>query len=660
MRLQSSFLIALFPAACLLSGCAMGPQGATTTVAPQASATKTVSGRTMGGQQSVAAALIAVYQYGTSGYGSAGTPLAVAATDEHGNFTTSYTCTDPNAAVYILSIGGQPGPNIVNTAIAEGAAIGTCAASETAPYINISEISTVALAYSLSHFFSSTNPDFITADHFGAPASLSNAVNLVNSHLIPTILDVVNGYPAQSSATFTNESAKMITLADIMGSCVNSDGAGSPSCSQLFSFATPAGGTAPVDTLQAMVNIALNPTLNVANLFSLVPPSGSGAFAGSLPTQPNDWTLAVSYTNPSFGLGVNSQTVTTLDIDTAGRVWFPTNVAGATGVAFFDPSSSAFSTVFTAPGLVRPEQVAIDATGYVWATDIASDNIAGFPISAPSAPVTLSMPGTTSTSLTVDYDNTLRVAVVNTASATPAFAEVSNQNTYSALANTTPQGSQNYIGASLAGAPLDGSLGGGTGISGTDLQQPNAYDVYLYPNNNELGVFFQAFADSGQIVFNGDDFITARGGYNAAGDGICSFVERNCYAMADQTAVRHPAGLAVDGNGNLWLADTFSSDIQEIPRVNGSLLNSNTQAPNQVYAHGTSNGGTMTVPGGIGIDATGNVWVSNIGCNTNGCTPGAFVLTEVLGAGVPTVNPVSAQLNGSAGTAPSAVHASAR
>jgi hypothetical protein len=52
----------------------------------------------------------------------------------------------------------------------------------------------------------------------------------------------------------------------------------------------------------------------------------------------------------------------------------------------------------------------------------------------------------------------------------------------------------------------------------------------------------------------------------------------------------------------------------------------------------------MTAPYGVGIDATGNVWVTNAGCSVNDCVPGTFTLTEIVGAGFPTITPVSAQI----------------
>ncbi len=647
MRLNVFALTALLPVAGLMSGCAMGTQG--TSAATVAPALKSVSGKAFGGQQAVANGQIVVYQYGNTGYGSTGTVIANTTTDAAGNFNVNYTCTNPNAPLYILSIGGQPGINLANNkAILLGSGIGTCAASETG-YVTINEISTTVLAFALSHFFSSGSTDSYTTDHFGSPASLTPAISRVNSGLIPTIIDPRSGLPLQSTSTFTNEAAKIVTIADVLGACVNSAGPGSPACTTLFRDTTPAGGTAPTNTLEAAVIMALQPTTNVTDLYSLVPPSGSSAFAGSLATQPNDWTLAVSYTAPTMGLGVDPFTVTTLDIDTAGRVWFPSNTAGAAGAAYFDSATSSFSQVFTAPGLLRPEQVVVDINNEVWVNDTQSAVVAGYPVTSPTAPVTLTLPGTISTALTVLDDNSLRLGVVNTASALPSFAAITNGTTYAQIPNTTPQGSQGYIGASLAGDTV-----GGTAGSATDTYTPNIFDLYIAGDGSQRAVLFQAFADSGQVAFTGADYVSTRGGFNAAADGLCIFTVQNCFPFADQSANRHPTGLVVDGGGNLWLSDAYTPDVQEIANNNGSYLNGSNVVSNKVYIHGTNNGATLSTPGGIAVDSIGNVFVSNIGCSGVNCVPTPFVLTELIGAGVPTINPIAAQvvLNSSPGVEP--------
>ena len=72
----------------------------------------------------------------------------------------------------------------------------------------------------------------------------------------------------------------------------------------------------------------------------------------------------------------------------------------------------------------------------------------------------------------------------------------------------------------------------------------------------------------------------------------------------------------------------------------------------------------MTTPYGLAIDGSGNVWVANASCVTAGatqCTPGALVLSELIGAAAPTITPLSAQNAGiSQGTEPQAVIAQGR
>ncbi len=80
-------------------------------------------------------------------------------------------------------------------------------------------------------------------------------------------------------------------------------------CGSLFVAATPAANApvnakvAPIDTLQAALDIALNPGNNVGTLVGLA--GGSAAFfTPNLTSTPNDLALALTYT--SAGLGINS------------------------------------------------------------------------------------------------------------------------------------------------------------------------------------------------------------------------------------------------------------------------------------------------------------------------------------------------------------------
>ncbi len=647
MRLNPSALGLLFPVAALLTGCGMGTTGSPVSAAVRPS--KAITGKAYGGQSPVANGTIALYAFGSSGYGSGAAPIVTVQSGADGYFTidpASITCPTPNTPVYIASIGGDPGSG-QNSAIFEASALGPCvdAAND---FVTINEISTAALAFEFSHFFSAApvSGDMNTNDHFGAPASAAQTVVNGNS-TIYTMLDVTNGYPHANTSTFKFEGPKIITIGNILGTCVNSTGPSSGACSSLFSNIAGPGGAKPTNILEAAVYLALNPLQNVSSIYNLQPPSGGAAFDGGLSAAPNDWSLSLSFTSPTFALGVDTRTTSTIDIDSAGRVWFPSNGSGKAGVGFFDPSTGTFSPLFTSAGLQHPQEVAIDLENYAWVTDSASANIAGFPGTSPTTPTALSLPGTVSTAVTVAYDDTLRFGIV-VPNGDPALAEVTGKNTYSVVPGTEIGGAAGFIASSLAGDVV-----GGVGVGGQELRTPTTYDLYYSPNGQVTPVTYQTYQDSGQVVFTNSNFVGTRGGYVAQDDGICIWSARGCYSMQNQ-AIRHPSGLSLDGAGALWLADQGSNTVEQIPLVNGSYITSGNLANNLVYIHNTDNGGTLPGPTGIAVDGLGNVWVSNFGCYGTSCTPGNFTLSELIGLGTPTITPVSRQvvIDNLAGTEP--------
>ena len=165
---------------------------------------------------------------------------------------------------------------------------------------------------------------------------------------------------------------------------------------------------------------------------------------------------------------------------------------------------------------------------------------------------------------------------------------------------------------------------------------------------------YQFAEDGGQVASNGSSFVASAGGYAPGADGICVWSAQSCYPMANDTVAHHPSGLAVDGNGTLWLADNNTPTVETVPLVGGSYLTAGGKANNMLILHDSNNGGTLLSPAGIAVDRAGNVWVSNYGCYGVGCVPGSFVLSELIGAAAPTTTPVSKQLfrGGHAGVQP--------
>jgi GDSL-like Lipase/Acylhydrolase family len=83
---------------------------------------------------------------------------------------------------------------------------------------------------------------------------------------------------------------------------------GNTLCAQLFTAATPAGQSAPANTIQAALNIILNPTSNVGAVYQLAAPVA--AFQPALTAAPSDWTFGFSQPPPTtFADALNSSTV---------------------------------------------------------------------------------------------------------------------------------------------------------------------------------------------------------------------------------------------------------------------------------------------------------------------------------------------------------------
>ena len=234
-------------------------------------------------------------------------------------------------------------------------------------------------------------------------------------------------------------------------------------------------------------------------------------------------------------------------------------------MGYFDPGSGSFSSVFSS-GLVHPQQVAIDIDGEVWADDMSSPNIAGYPAANPGSPVVLNLPGTISTAVTIAYDNSVRYGIID-GNNLPALAQVQGKSVYSPVPNTEIYGAYGFIASSLAADVV-----GGFGIGGQEQNTPTTYDFYLAPGGQLTEITYQSFEDAGQVGFTSHDYVGARGGYGAADDGICIWSSQNCFSMAND-AVRHPSGLSIDGAGSVWLADNSFPSVEQIPLSNGSYLN---------------------------------------------------------------------------------------
>ena len=174
-------------------------------------------------------------------------------------------------------------------------------------------------------------------------------------------------------ANATGPVSEINTLANIMAACVNSTGGvasnTNTSCGMLFSAATPASGVAPADTLQAMLNIAQNPTLSVASLYNIA--SAAAVFQPHLAAAPADWSLAIKYRSGAVN-APNSAT-----IDAAGQIWLA-NQGNNTLTVLSQTGQPIAGSPFSGNGLSGPVAVAIDSTGQAWVSNKTGNTVSAF------------------------------------------------------------------------------------------------------------------------------------------------------------------------------------------------------------------------------------------------------------------------------------------
>lgn len=213
----------------------------------------------------------------------------------------------------------------------------------------ISPATTVAAAYALQPYANIPLYSFST-DPNGDLQGPSNA--LIASNYL------VNGSTGVIPATFPYggavPAAKINALAGILSACINSvpssPGVTTAECTNLFIAATPSGGTAPTNTLQAILDIARYPSNNVSNIQALPPASSR------LPMAPADWSLPaklpssinVTMFNPTYAYGDNPAIRTS--VTQVGGVW----------------SGGTVSCAVTGGGTAGPLAIDSDGNAQLW------------------------------------------------------------------------------------------------------------------------------------------------------------------------------------------------------------------------------------------------------------------------------------------------------
>ncbi|MES2391542.1 MAG: hypothetical protein V4555_07865 [Acidobacteriota bacterium] len=653
-------------AASSLTGCGFG--AANTSGTPVSMTT--IAGKVHGGVQPVVGATVQVWAVGNAGYGSAATPVGSSATTgSDGSFTLNAyaNCPTPGSLVYITATGGNPGNGSNNAALKLASALGPCGNLTASTFIWINEVTTAATAYALAQYFTPTFGSGST-DSFGAPnttqaqTGIANAFTTVNNMVSTSTGNAVTSASLTSGVgtiTATAESAKLNTIADILSACVNSDGSNtSPCATTLFPAVTPTGGVQPTDTLQAAVDMNLNPTsnnaggssANLAALYSLQ--SATPPYVG-VATQPTDWTYGINY---SAGTDTANQLINTaidIGVDSVGNIWvigLPSNTAAESLSEFTNngtPVSIAISGSTAAPtglGAASPRNLAIDTNNNVYVTTSSGSSYL-YQYSSAGVLTALNVGGQ-GYGMTIDGNNNVWIAH-NSGSAITSLDEFLAGTIASTSRVEYPllTGSTNTLLSTYAAISTSGSVWMASGTSTNIVYQASGMNggatCTTFPcttsNDSSLAVTYTQASAGGVSTPWG--VAAAPGGNmwlaNSGGNSIALYTSPTSFTdFGSSATLNAPRKLAVDGAGNVWVANRGVAALAEFS-PNGTVL-SPTGFPHS----------GLSTSSGISIDPSGNVWVSNNTSGTSANAPNSIF--ELVGAAAPTVTPVALALKNNA------------
>ena len=602
-------------------------------------------GNIHGGQQPVSGSSIQLYAAGTTGYGSNATALlsSPVVSDASGNFTITgdYTCPTSSSQLYIVATGGNPGlaAGTNNRALALMTALGTCSLHggqltlDPNSVISINEVTTVASVYALSAFMDGD------ATHVGT--SSTNTAGLANSfQLVNNLVNTATGaaLPVTPAGNGTPPQATINTLANIVASCVNSDGAGT-ACTGLAVAATPSGGTPPTNTIQGIFNVARNPANNVSALYALT--SSTPPFQPTLPSAPNDWTLGVRYTTVTFDSRGNGPSQEAIAIDGSGDAWianeFTTSDNLASSVAELSATGSILSGAagYTGGGLNRPSGVAIDPLGNAWLTNSFTSTLtklsntgtalsgsSGFGNVCISMGVAVDGSGNVWCGRLAKFDNSGNLLSgggftgggIGLGDQVRGLSVDPSENVW--LAASTGSATSTVAQFTNAGVPLSGSTGYTTsGLTGAwSTANDSAGNAWVTNNGFTSSVY--KFANNGTIL-------SPLTGYTGGG-------------------LANPLAVAIDGAGNAWVTSDSVQTIDGTPTSVGRMVELNSAGT--ILSGAT---GYFVISGnypvGTAIDGSGNVWL----------VMASNYVVELVGIATPVVTPLSVGLkNHTLGTRP--------
>ena len=636
MTLPPVFAAATLLSCSLLTGCAL-----TSTAAPDSVRGSALSGVAFGGQQPLVSSNVYLLAANPGGYGSGSLSLLTTAStgnavDTIGSYALTaastgafalagdYDCTKGyglgastasgattlpgSEQVYLYILGGSPGAG-ANSSAGLLAALGPCNAPYATSGLVVNELTTIAAAYAFAGYATD-------ATHLASSGTALALTGLTNAGLnSANLVNIAGGAPVANSTGITRPVATLYTLADILAACINGTTANSH-CTTLFQYTESAGatGTAATDTATAAINLAHNPWPTAAGmtaLYGLVP--GTGApYTGGLSSQPNDFTLGLTYT----GGGLNRPY--SIAIDASGNAW--TANSGNNSVSKLSSTGTAISGTggYTGGSIAGPGDIAIDASGNAW---ITTGNTTLAELSSAGTAITnnagyhgggLSQP--------------LGIAIDASGNAWTANSGNSTVSEFSSAGNAIST-SAGYTGGGLSapyGIAIDASGNAWTANSGNNsVSKLSSTGTAISTSAGYTGAGLSV-PSSIAIDASGNAW-TTNAGNNSVSKLSSTGAAISTTAGYTGGGINSPYFIAIDASGNAWTANYGNNSVSRFSSTGTAI-----SPPSTGYK-----GGGFSAPNAIALDGSGDVWTSNYNGNS---------ITELIGAATPVVTPLAANL----------------
>jgi hypothetical protein len=402
--------------------------------------------------------------------------------------------------------------------------------SQTLATVTVNELSTVATAYALAQF---SGPNGITGPSPGLENAAATAFNLANpasGKAGAVVTDQDNGAKNQTLAALG-------TLANLVSLCATAQSRG---CGELLRLTTPPGGTAPANTVQAVVNLARNPTLAPAGLYALA--RTAKVYQPALTAPPTAWILVLLFTETDLYASGR------IAIDAKGNVWssnnwLPGTLNGSTFVTVLSPvGQPALGSPISGGGMKGGGWgIAIAPDGTAWVPAFGASAMSQYsPAGVPLSPSSGWTNGNLNHPQGDAVDQTGNVWIAN---------------------NYGPESApgQGNVVVYPGGDPSKAFT-----ISGGGLNHPFAVQIDGY------GRAWVTNAGPGGAKLVGTKAAILVGKFGGSITVIGPNFKPTSFSPIQSKSFKWPLGLAIDSKNNAWAANYFSSTVTQI-RPDGTV-----------------------------------------------------------------------------------------